>query len=194
MHIYDKQCEIIQKKISGRTQTSRFSVFIRGRQELCAENAEIWFVQREIQTDFSQEILMHNTSSSSVPDQVSSWAAAARWRGGEGCSLPVAHQIGRSTILNISGNSWGLPIHLLRVVWIFLMNWCRRFAPPSWDRLDRPHCISNGCKKGLFWLFGLFETEDWGRVELGYPKLATLVLDDQTTDVMWIWNIHIRWL
>ena len=97
-------------------------------------------IRGEIQTEFSQEILMHNMSSSSVPDQLSSWAAAARWRGGEGCSLPVAHQIGRSTILNISGNSWGLPIHQLRVVWIFLMNLCRRFAPPSWDRLDRPHC------------------------------------------------------
>ena len=29
---------------------------------------------------------------------------------------------------------------------------------------------------------GLFETEDWGRVVLSYPKLASLVLDDQTTD------------
>ena len=37
----------------------------------------------------------------------------------------------------------------------------------------------NGCTKG----FGnvKIETEDWGRVELGYPKLASLVLDNQTT-------------
>ena len=61
--------------------------------------------------------------------------------GGDCCSVPVAHQIGRSTISNITGNSWGLPIHLLRVVWLFLMKWGWRFAPPSWDRLDRPHCI-----------------------------------------------------
>ena len=35
-------------------------------------------IRGEIQTEFSQEILMHNRSSSSVPDQLSSWAAAAR--------------------------------------------------------------------------------------------------------------------
>ena len=39
MHIYDKQCEIMQK-INGRVQTFRFSVFTMGRQELCAENAK----------------------------------------------------------------------------------------------------------------------------------------------------------
>ena len=44
---------------------------------------------------------------------LSSRAAAARWRGGEGCSLPATHQIGRSTILNISGNSWDLFINVL---------------------------------------------------------------------------------
>ena len=99
-------------------------------------------IRGEIQTEFSQEILMHSMSSSSVPDQLSSWAAAARWRGGEGCSLTVAHQIGRSTISNILGNSWGLPIHLLMVVWILMLKCGQRFAPPSWDRLDRPHCTS----------------------------------------------------
>ena len=35
MHIYDKQCKIMQKN-----QTFRFSVFTMGRQELCAENAK----------------------------------------------------------------------------------------------------------------------------------------------------------
>ena len=39
MHIYDKQCGIIQK-INRRFQTFRFSVFTMGRQELCAENAK----------------------------------------------------------------------------------------------------------------------------------------------------------
>ena len=37
---------------------------------------------------------------------------------GEGCSVPAAYQIGRSSISNILGNSWGLPIHVLRVFWI----------------------------------------------------------------------------
>ena len=39
MHIYDKQCEIMQK-INGRVQTFIFSVFTMGRQELCGENAQ----------------------------------------------------------------------------------------------------------------------------------------------------------
>ena len=34
MHIYDKQCEIMQKN------QIRLSVFTRGRQELCVENAK----------------------------------------------------------------------------------------------------------------------------------------------------------
>ena len=38
MHIYDKQCEIMQK-INGRVQTFRFSVFTMGRQELCGETS-----------------------------------------------------------------------------------------------------------------------------------------------------------
>ena len=59
---------------------------------------------------------------------------------GEGCSVPATYQIGRSSILNILGNSWGLPIHVLRVVWIFSLLWGRRFAPPSWLRLDRRNC------------------------------------------------------
>ena len=39
MHIYDKQCGIMQK-INGRVQTFRFSVLTMGRQELCGENAQ----------------------------------------------------------------------------------------------------------------------------------------------------------
>ena len=39
MHIYDKQCGIMQK-INGWIQTFRFSVFTMGRQELCTENAQ----------------------------------------------------------------------------------------------------------------------------------------------------------
>ena len=37
---------------------------------------------------------------------------------GEGCSVPATYQIGCSSISNILGNSWGLPIHVLRVVCI----------------------------------------------------------------------------
>ena len=61
---------------------------------------------------------------------------------GEGCSVPAAYQIGRSSISNVLGNSWGLPIRVLRVFWIFLLQWGRRFAPPSWLRLDRRHCMN----------------------------------------------------
>ena len=63
---------------------------------------------------------------------------------GEGCSVPATYQIGRSSILNILGNSWGLPIHVLRVVWIFVTQLGRRFAPPSWLRQNRRHCRSFG--------------------------------------------------
>ena len=61
----------------------------------------------------------------------------------EGCFVPAAHQIGRSSIQNILGNSLGLPIHVLRAIWIFSLQWCRRFAPPSWLRLHCRHCISH---------------------------------------------------
>ena len=74
-------------------------------------------------------------------DLLSSRAAAARWRGGDGCSLPATHQIGPSTISNISGNSWDLFINVLRVFWTLTLHWGRRFAPPSCARLDCRHCI-----------------------------------------------------
>ena len=41
------------------------------------------------------------------------------WRRGGG-SVLATHQIGCYTILNTSVDSWGLPIHLLRVICIFL--------------------------------------------------------------------------
>ena len=53
IHIYDKQCEFIQKKINGRAQTSRFSVFTRGRQELCTENAKKHTENRQTKTPIS---------------------------------------------------------------------------------------------------------------------------------------------
>ena len=61
-------------------------------------------------------------------------------RGGEGCSHPAAHQIGRRTISNTSSNSLDLPIHVLRVVWRSVMQSCQWFAPPSCARLDCRHC------------------------------------------------------
>ena len=63
------------------------------------------------------------------------------WRGGEGCSLPVAHQSGHSTILNISGNSLDLFVNVLRFFLILTVHWGRRSAPHLWEGLDRPHCI-----------------------------------------------------
>ena len=41
------------------------------------------------------------------------------WRHGEGCLLPAAQKSDRRTFSTISGNSWGLPIHLLRGFGIF---------------------------------------------------------------------------
>ena len=38
---------------------------------------------------------------------------------GEGCLLPAAQKSDRRTFSTISGNSWGLPIHLLRGFGIF---------------------------------------------------------------------------
>ena len=61
-------------------------------------------------------------------------------RGGEGCSHPATHQIGRSTISNTSGNSLDLPFNVLRVFWRSVMQCCQWFAPPSCARLDCRHC------------------------------------------------------
>ena len=82
-------------------------------------------------------------------DLLSSRAAAARWRGGDGCSLPAAHQNGRSTISNISGNSWDLSSPILRVIGNFTLQWARRSAPHLWEGLDRPHCIIFQCYLSL---------------------------------------------
>ena len=72
-------------------------------------------------------------------------------RGGEGCSLPAAHQSGRSTILNISGNSLDLFINVLRVFLILTVHWGRRSAPHLWEGLDRPHCIRYGPEAPEHW-------------------------------------------
>ena len=63
-------------------------------------------------------------------------------RGGEGCSHPATHQIGRSTISNTSGNSLDLPFNVLRVFWRSVMQCCQWFAPPSCARLDCRHCTN----------------------------------------------------
>ena len=73
---------------------------------------------------------------------LSSLPTSDEWRGPDGCSLPAAYQIGRSTFSNISGNCWDLFINILRVVWILTLYWGRRSDPHFWDRLDRPHCTS----------------------------------------------------
>ena len=74
------------------------------------------------------------------------------WRGGEGCSLPVAHQSGRSTILNISGNSLDLFVNVLRVFLILTVHWGRRSAPHLWEGLDRPHCSLFPTNQGVLTL------------------------------------------
>ena len=52
---------------------------------------------------------------------LSSSPASGERRGGEGCSLPATHQNGRSTISNISGNSWDLQSHILWVIGNFTL-------------------------------------------------------------------------
>ena len=52
---------------------------------------------------------------------LSSSPASGERRGGEGCSLPAAHQNGRSTISNISGNSWDLSSPILWVIGNFTL-------------------------------------------------------------------------
>ena len=71
---------------------------------------------------------------------LSSSPASGERRGGEGCSLPATHQNGRSTISNISGNSWDLSSPILRVIGNLTLQWARRSAPHLWEGLDRPHC------------------------------------------------------
>ena len=81
---------------------------------------------------------------------LSSSPASGERRGGEGCSLPATHQNGRSTISNISGNSWDLSSPILRVIGNFTVQWARRSTPPYWDRLYRPHCKPQDCGKTAF--------------------------------------------
>ena len=87
------------------------------------------------------------------------------WRGGEGCSLPVAHQSGRSTILNISGNSLDLFVNVLRFFLILTVHWGRRSAPHLWEGLDRPHC-----RKITFTLrnSNSFLGENFWKIQYGY--------------------------
>ena len=74
-------------------------------QTLCP--SEIWFLKKlgnmvcleQRNPDAEHEQQQHRC------DHLSSPATAAGWRGGEGCSHPAAHQIGRSTISNSAGNS-----------------------------------------------------------------------------------------
>ena len=61
-------------------------------------------------------------------------------RGGDGCSLPAAHQNDRWANPNISGNSWGDGTNDLRAFRNFPPKGERRSAPPFWDRLDCTHC------------------------------------------------------
>ena len=110
-------------------------------QTLCP--SEIWFVKKlgnmvcleQRNPDAEHEQQQHRC------DHLSSPATAAGWRGGEGCSHPAAHQIGRSTISNSAGNSWDIFINVLKVFRRSVMQCCQWIAPPSWARLDCRHCI-----------------------------------------------------
>ena len=79
-----------------------------------------------------------NTIASDECPSVARWPASEE--GGDCCSLPATHQIDRRACPNISGTSWGLSIHYLRAIEDVPLQLERRFAPPFWERLDRPHC------------------------------------------------------
>ena len=110
-------------------------------QTLCP--SEIWFAKKignmvcleQRNPDAEHEQQQHRC------DHLSSPATAAGWRGGEGCSHPAAHQIGRSTISNSAGNSWDIFINVLKVFRRSVMQCCQWIAPPSRARLDCRHCI-----------------------------------------------------
>ena len=109
-------------------------------QTLCP--SEIWFAKKlgnmvcleQRNPDAEHEQQQHRC------DHLSSPATAAGWRGGEGCSHPAAHQIGRSAISNSAGNSWDIFINVLKVFRRSVMQCCQWIAPPSWARLDCRHC------------------------------------------------------
>ena len=42
IHIYSKQCEIMQQKNDEKAQTANFTVFVRGNQLCGAKNMENW--------------------------------------------------------------------------------------------------------------------------------------------------------
>ena len=109
-------------------------------QTLCP--SEIWFVKK-----LGNMVCLEQRNPGAEHEQqqhgcdlVSSPATAAGWRGGEGCSHPAAHQIGRSTISNSAGNSWDIFINVLKVFGRSVMQCCQWIAPPSRARLDCRHC------------------------------------------------------
>ena len=57
--------------------------------------------------------------------------ANRRWSGGDGYSLPAAHQNDRSTISNFSGNSWDLSSLILRVI----KNFTLQAGPDGYPRV-----------------------------------------------------------
>ena len=50
MYIYHKQCENMQK-INESAQMAKFSVFTRGRQDLCAENPKKQRKQEKLKSE-----------------------------------------------------------------------------------------------------------------------------------------------
>ena len=128
-------------------------------QTLCP--SEIWFAKKignmvcleQRNPDAEHEQQQHRC------DLVSSPATAAGWRGGEGCSHPAAHQIGRSTISNSAGNSWDIFINVLKVFRRSVMQCCQWIAPPSRARLDCRHCSWSECSPS--------ECRSWKIVKFG---------------------------
>ena len=97
---------------------------------------EIWFYKKSGNMDVVNQA---NTIASDECPSVARWPASEE--GGDCCSLPATHQIDRRACPNISGTSWGLSIHYLRAIEDVPLQLERRFAPPFWERLDRPHCM-----------------------------------------------------
>ena len=137
---------ITEEQISAPIEVEHMYIFplleilfdkLASRQIADRGGGEIWFYKKSGNMDVVNQA---NTIASDECPSVARWPASEE--GGDCCSLPATHQIDRRACPNISGTSWGLSIHYLRAIEDVPLQLERRFAPPFWERLDRPHCRS----------------------------------------------------
>ena len=135
-------------------------------------------------------------------DHLSSPATAAGWRGGEGCSHPAAHQIGRSTISNSAGNSWDIFINVLKVFRRSVMQCCQWIAPPSRARLDCRHCTNRfkiwslcdvSCYIAFECLFDKHMAHLHYSFKFGHEMNITYIFDHQMTPLARVAKLATWW-